>query len=237
MNPGIFQRKAVLVGLLVLILVSFFGSLAVSAWMFPQHYDWRYRVMSNLLSPRDNPEHYWLPSIGVAIAGLCLLPFAFFLSRSLRAVSTMGASIIGIGFLIGGIGLACASLVVPQHVHALFGLRRPHELLARIAAGFMAMGMLAGCGCAWRGRGRIRLWRLFWSWLLLTVPPLCGLIISELLLLLTQHHFAWATSVRRMFRHTVFWHLGFWEWSGAVAVFLFLCAAVLFMPSVDTQSP
>jgi len=28
----------------------------------------------------------------------------------------------------------------------------------------------------------------------------------------------------------VFWHLGFWEWTGAVAVFLFLCAAVFLTP-------
>jgi hypothetical protein len=25
---------------------------------------------------------------------------------------------------------------------------------------------------------------------------------------------------------SVFWHLGFWEWTGAAAVFVFLCAAV-----------
>jgi hypothetical protein len=28
----------------------------------------------------------------------------------------------------------------------------------------------------------------------------------------------------------VFWHLGFWEWTGAVAVFLFLCATVFLTP-------
>jgi hypothetical protein len=31
-------------------------------------------------------------------------------------------------------------------------------------------------------------------------------------------------------RHSVFWHLGFWEWTGAAAVFAFLCAAVFLMP-------
>jgi hypothetical protein len=49
-----FQRKPVLASLLGLIFLSFFGTLAASAWMFPQNYDWRYRVISNLLSPRDN---------------------------------------------------------------------------------------------------------------------------------------------------------------------------------------
>jgi len=32
-------------------------------------------------------------------------------------------------------------------------------------------------------------------------------------------------------RHSIFWHLGFWEWLGSAAVFVFLCAAVFVMPS------
>jgi hypothetical protein len=38
----------------------------------------------------------------------------------------------------------------------------------------------------------------------------------------------------------VFWHLGFWEWTGAAAVFVFLCAAVFFNAAaggVRRQSP
>jgi hypothetical protein len=43
-------RKSTLAVLLALIFFSFFGTLTASAWMFPQNYDWRYRVISNLLS-------------------------------------------------------------------------------------------------------------------------------------------------------------------------------------------
>jgi hypothetical protein len=53
-------RKPALAMLLALIFLSFFGTLGVSAAMFPDNYDWRYRVISNLLSPRDNPQHYLL---------------------------------------------------------------------------------------------------------------------------------------------------------------------------------
>jgi hypothetical protein len=42
-------RKPVLAVLLVLIFVSFFGTLCASVLMFPENYDWRYRVISNLL--------------------------------------------------------------------------------------------------------------------------------------------------------------------------------------------
>ncbi|MBO0695886.1 MAG: hypothetical protein J2P56_07260, partial [Verrucomicrobia bacterium] len=50
-------RKSFLTVLLVLIFLAFFGTLGITARMFPQDYDWRYRVISNLLSPRDNPNH------------------------------------------------------------------------------------------------------------------------------------------------------------------------------------
>jgi hypothetical protein len=36
--------------------------------------------------------------------------------------------------------------------------------------------------------------------------------------------------VRNGLRHSVFWHLAFWEWTGAAAVFVFLCAAVFLTP-------
>ena len=44
--------------------------------MFPDNYDWRYRVISSLLSPRDNPRHYWLAASGLALTGVLMLLFA-----------------------------------------------------------------------------------------------------------------------------------------------------------------
>ncbi len=74
-----FYRKRILAVLLVLIFLSFFGTLRATAWMFPENYDWRYRVICNLLSPRDNPAHYWMPACGISVAALLMLPFAGYL--------------------------------------------------------------------------------------------------------------------------------------------------------------
>src|SRR5207248_17357 len=63
------------------------------------------------------------------------------------------------------------------------------------------------------------------------VLPLIGLLGSEALLLLTRLEPWWAGSIRNALRHSVFWHLGFWEWTGAGAIFAFLCAAVFLMPA------
>jgi hypothetical protein len=225
-------RKSVLTGLLALIFVSFFGTLAASALMFPGNYDWRYRVISNLLSPRDNPEHYWLPTCGMALAALLMLPFAGYLQRRLEPASPPAAHVSRWAFVAGIVALICACIIVPQHAHAVFGIRRLHELFGRSAAAFMAIGMLSGCWCAWKGCGRGKFSpRLFWAWSAVTLVPLIGLVSSESLLLLTRLKPSWAAPIRAALRHSVFWHLGFWEWTGAVAVFVFLCASVLLTPS------
>ena len=223
-------RKPVLAGLLALIFLSFFGMLGVSAAMFPQNYDWRYRVISNLLSPRDNPNYYWLPACGMSLAALLVLPLAGYLRRHLEIASPRAALLSSGAFVAGIVALICACLVVPQHAHAVLGIRRLHEFFGRCSAAFMATGMLSGCWCAWKGCKR----RLFWTWSLATLVPLAGLFCSECLLLLTRLEPSWAMPIRGALRHSVFWHLGFWEWTGAAAVFVFLCAAVFLMPSHAT---
>ncbi len=220
-------RKSVLAALLALIFLSFFGTLGLSAWMFPQNYDWRYRVISNLLSPRDNPSHYWLPACGIAFTAVLMLPFTRYLRRNLEIASPHAARVTGGAFAAG----------IIEHMHDVLGIRRLHEFLARSAAGFIAIGMLTACWCAWKGCARsLFTVRLFWTWLAVTLLPLTGIFFSECLLLLTQMKPSWAMPIRSALRHSVFWHLGFWEWTGAAAVFVFLCAAV-FLPTAQATLP
>src|SRR5436305_14964964 len=117
-----FHRKSTLAVLLGLIFLSFFGTLAVSASMFPQNYDWRYRVISNLLSPRDNPAHYWLAAIGLALTALLMLPFAGYLRRHLGVIAPRTANISAGTFTAGIIALIWAVFVVPQHDYCVFGV-------------------------------------------------------------------------------------------------------------------
>jgi hypothetical protein len=231
-------HKSTLAALLALIFLAFFGTLALSAWMFPQHYDWRYRVISNLLSPRDNPSYYWLPARGIILAAALMLPFAVYLHRNLAIASPHGARVSAGAFIAGIIALICACLAVPQHAHDALGIRRLHELIARSAAGFIGIGMLAASWCEWkRSRQTLLQAPLFWVWSSVTLVPLAGIFASESLLLVTRLKPAWAGPIRSGLRGSVFWHLGFWEWSGSAAVFVFFCAALFLTPQQTGQSP
>jgi hypothetical protein len=230
--PAVFHRKSILSALLALIFLSFFGTLTLSASMSRQSYDWRYSVISHLLSPRDNPSYYRLAAGGLALTGLLMLPFAGYLRRQLGMIAPRVAAVCSGSFLAGIVALICACFVVPQHTHDVLRIRRLHELLGRSAAGFLALAMIGGCWCAWKGRYKSRgASRLFWIWSALTLLPLAGIFCSEALLILTRLEPTRMQPVHAALRHSIFWHLGFWEWTGAVAVFAFLCAAVFLLPA------
>src|SRR5437867_5785179 len=108
----LLYRKSTLAVLLALIFFSFFGTLTASARMFPRNYDWRYRVISNLLSPRDNPSHYWLPAFGIIFAAVLMLPFAGYLHRNLQVVSPRAARVCAGALITGILALFCAFLVL-----------------------------------------------------------------------------------------------------------------------------
>ena len=161
-----------------------------------------------------------------------MLPFAGYLYQQLRNIAPRAAAVCAGSFLAGILALIGACIVVPQHTHEVLRIRRLHELLGRSAAGFFAIAMICACWCGSKGRheGRGGAW-LFSIWATLTLFPLAGIFFAELLLLLTRLEPAWSKPIRAALRHSVFWHLGFWEWTGAAAIFLFLCAAVFLMPA------
>src|SRR5207247_3819289 len=91
------------------------------ACILPNNYACRYRVISNFLSPRDNPSHYWMAASGLALTGLLMLPFAGYLRRHLGVIAPRTANIGAGTFTAGIIALICACFVVPQHTHDEIG--------------------------------------------------------------------------------------------------------------------
>lgn len=113
--------------------------------MFPDNYDWR-GVISSLLSPRDNPRHYWFAASGLALTAVLMLPFAEHLRRHLQSVAPRMAKMSAAAFTVGIVALISACFVVPQHVHETIGIRRLHELLGRTAADASQWRCCVGAG-------------------------------------------------------------------------------------------
>jgi hypothetical protein len=136
------------------------------------------------------------------MAAVLMLPFAGYLHLNLEIAPPRAARVIAGALIAGIVTLTCACLVVPQHVHDVFGFRRLHEFIARSAAGFIAVSMLSACWCAWKGFTKSLLpARLFWTWSLVTLLPLGGIFLSESFLLLTRLKPNWAVPIRSVLRH------------------------------------
>ena len=225
--------------LLAMLFASYFGSLWAGSLNFPHGYDWRKNVISNLLSPRDNPDWYWLPSMGVALAGVCMLPLAAWIENELGDGDTRLARRVRRPAFLLGIGcLILSALVVPQHVHTVLGLRHAHEMLARSSAVGLGVGMLCACQSPMFKNPdglskRLRVLRLMWR--LATLPPIAGAVGSGVVVALARLHSA-GGGAAATFRGTMFWHLAFWEWAGSAGVFLFFASAVTLLRNIPARS-
>src|ERR1700689_1519320 len=99
-----------------LIVIFFFGSLGISVALLPQAYDWRTMSISQLLYPRVNPQFHFIPAIGIALAGLLVLPFGGYVKRRLDRNSPVVRA--GAAFFAGGaICVILASLINSHPLH------------------------------------------------------------------------------------------------------------------------
>jgi hypothetical protein len=222
------------IALLAMLFASYFGSLWVGSLHFPHVYDWRRNVISNLLSPRDNPGWYWLPAAGVAVAGLCMLPLGAWIERELGDGGSKVMRRVRRPALLVGIGcLILSAIIVPQHTNPVLWMRHAHEVFARTSAAGMGVWMLCACGSGGDEDGARRR-RLRTIWRAVTVPPILGAVGSVLIVALAR----WTglgTEAADAFRGTMFWHLAFWEWLGSVAVFLFFASAVMMLGTAKEE--
>lgn len=233
---GHVSRTVLLTRFLPLSFASLFGGLIVAAFFFPTSFDWRVQVISVLTSPYSNPRGCWLAAFGTMAAMLLILPFAGYAAARLHAIAPQPARPAGAGF---ALSFTLTFLAVAlQLLQPLIGLRWLHGFLAVLAAGCFIAGMLCGCACAIQERRRgssqpkCLSATLVWSWLLFILVPTGCLTGLGVILLLGQHAgVTWAEDFRQSFRHTVLWHLAFWEWIGVGLGYVFMALSVLLLPT------
>jgi hypothetical protein len=230
-----------LVILVPLIFVFYFGTLALAAFAFPESYDWRSSVISNLLSPRRNPQFHWLASIGLSSAALLAMPFGGYIGSRLRPASPLGAKA-GMACFVGGTAaLVLAAIIVPWHSHPIVGPLGVHEILARLSALALGLGVLCFCWCALRPAYRCRFNQPFFnrtlvlSWALLLT--LIGVTATSCLCLevFRRTGILEALPFYRALPNSPLWRLAFWEWIGSAAGFLFLASAAFLLPEREND--
>jgi hypothetical protein len=224
------KRQNLLNLLIPAIFASYFGSLATAIRWSPEAYDWHRRSISWLLYPHNDPTFHLVASLGVAVTGLLMVPFAGYIRSRLSAsvLTNLGAVILGCGALL----LILAGLIVSHPYAGQARFPRLHEALARAAALALGTGMavfwLSGLKMwHWsRARELSSLRRVLIAWSLLLVP---AILVAALRLLAYVARGGSGRFVRLIENRTL-WHLGFWEWIGSAAVFLFLLSSALFLP-------
>jgi hypothetical protein len=229
------KRQNLLNFLVPAIFVIYFGSLAVAIRLSPASYDWRRKSISWLLYPHNDPTFHLFASSAIAISGLLIVPFAIYLRGRLRSAS---ATLTNLGVLILSLGaflLILAGLIVSHPYTGTVSFPRLHEMLARGAAVALGTGMLI----LWivvlktwftsSTKSGLRLQRLLIAWSLLLIPAILVLALRILAYAARE----WSISVFRTIASRSLWHLGFWEWIGSGAVFLFLLSSALFLPDDD----
>jgi hypothetical protein len=236
---GRVSKNTLLTLLLPLSFVSCFGTLIAAAFLFPIPYHWSVRAISNLTSPHDNPDFHWIPSVGIAGSALLALPFAGYLEKCLRSIAPRIARMAGVAFGIGFALFWLNGIVVPQEAHPSSGIGWIHEFVARCSAAAVILGMFCCCGCALKDRlplfggQRALCPALAFCWTSFTLLPLGCLAITGTVLLGHRAGQDWAEATREWFRHTMMWHLAFWEWVGVVLFFAFMAISVLLLPERD----
>ena len=226
-----------LVAVIPLIFTFYYGILITAVFLFPQSYDSRFSVISNLLAPQHNPEFHWLASLGMALAGLFAVPFGGYIGCRLRPVSRLWANI-GASALIGGfVLLILAAVIETGRLHPIFGMLGVHELLARTSAIGLGIGIVCFYGCVLRGTrsiGRHGYGRgLVFLWSVITLSALVAVAGSLCTVLPSKAGVPGLLPVYRPLRQSPVWHLAFWEWIGSGAVFLFLISAAWLLPEGD----
>jgi hypothetical protein len=233
---GNLSQRTILGLLIPLIFTSYFGTLAFAVLVFPENYDWRSSVISNLLSPRHSPQFHTIASIGLSVSGFLAIPFGGYIGERLRPASRLGASI-GTFSLVGGlIVLILAASIVTRHPHPIIGTLGIHEILARTSALGLGIGIICFCWSASQGSRRVLsnqelsgrtlvvLWTVLAFLILLTVSGLaCCALVSKLGVPALSPFY-------QLLSHSPLWHLAFWEWIGSITVFLFLTSAALLLP-------
>jgi hypothetical protein len=139
------SRRGVAARFWALSVVVIGAGMFVSSLCYPEPFEWRFGLISTLLSYKDNPGGYLFATGAVVVAPLLLIPVFREISRAFRS---RGPRLARAAYGIGIVGLAMAAVVgIDKMLFARFTNRvhKLHEILAGAAfVCLMIYGLMYG---------------------------------------------------------------------------------------------
>jgi succinate dehydrogenase hydrophobic anchor subunit len=126
---GNVSKAFLLTRILPIIYLIFGITILISDLLFPTAYDWRYMVISDLISMKDNPVGFIYLSIGMTVVGILLIPFPGYIYRRLKVLCRATSLVGTFFFVLGIIGLIIMSLAFDESKFP----SRFHENIAAVA--------------------------------------------------------------------------------------------------------
>jgi len=202
--------------------LTFFGGVWLAAHRFPGEYDWRYMVISRLLSPHGNPHGYWVIALGTSLSGLIQIPLPGFFYERLRAISPWGARL---GWVFMVLGLAAMILVgitrstFSDKAHGVLGWT---VFIALVLSVMVNTSLVVKQGLS-HAAPKDR--TMCWSWISLTVLaliPMVGTGLSQLYLYLFARGLGQTRVVWQNRGVPFVFSLAFWEWLTCIFLIVYL---------------
>lgn len=218
------------------IVLTFFGSVALAASVFPSEYDIRYRWISSLASARDNPEGYHYLGAGLICMSLLSAAVAryLFLHCPGRDVVRRVAAIIYASGILGMLGLGIEAAFFPN--------AGPTRLIHQILTLFAFAGYALGLSCfvfltALAGYGTRQAQRYAWAAGLLLAIPFLASTLGNLVWHLTQGDPVFFGSDHPKRLPWVVLSQPFWEWLMLIDQVLVLYLTVWYLERGRSQAP
>jgi hypothetical protein len=232
------NRKGFLVGVWYPVAMGMMGAgLWASLSHFPTQFDWRYQVVSSVISDVDNPNGNHFLCIGLGVVSAMLFPLGRYLALRLSISGPKLAAIASHTFRMGVVTTGLVALERGLFHDLSRELHKAHEYLALIAFA----GLFTSVTCFWylalRSYFSSSKWPAFSQvgFFFATAAPLLGAALSQAYLYFVPNQLGWVGPHWATLGVPVYLSLAFWEWIATVAVFTYLYILLIAVPATPQQ--
>jgi hypothetical protein len=208
--------------------------LAASTQDFPSGFDWRYQLVSGVLSQLDNPTGYRYFCLALILASLLLWPLPEYyrarLTRQMPRFSKLSSALLRTGFFFS-ILIGLEKLFF-HNVSSRF--YKAHEILALVAFTGLFLGTSGFWYLHYAATKKPDLKRNILFWISLT--PMMGAAGSQAYLFFTPNTLGWVGPHWAALGIPVYLSLAFWEWLVCVSLLVYLYLLLIFLPDTPKAS-